>query len=86
MAESLMAESFSGEEIRKDLKSEQDAPTTAWGETPQLRWVDQWLDCFELFVIFCSINSSLENPCESEKSVVRNSFKKLDHGFHNQHG
>ena len=28
------------------------APTTACGETPQLRWVDHWLEFFGLFVTF----------------------------------
>jgi hypothetical protein len=53
MAESLMAESFFGEEIRKDFEAEQDARMTAWGETPQPRWVDHWLDSFALLAFFC---------------------------------
>ena len=41
------------EKTGKDFDSEQDAPTTAWGETPKLRCADQWLDSFARFVIFC---------------------------------
>jgi len=35
---------------REDFESEQDAPTTAWGETLQLRWVDERPDFLACFV------------------------------------
>jgi len=63
---------------REDFESEQDAPTTAWGETLQLRWVDERPDFLACFVIFCLLDSYLENPCEFVKSVVRNSLKNSD--------